>query len=179
MPLWKANADPVLAITAKPQWLKTGSVKPKKDQLVSNTYGVARTATANNARKGFSPGWATIQRGTGPVARVDVVVLTPGGFTVNNNVSVIFASPTGAGANGIAQFVGGNLTSILIDVGGANYANNPVVTISGGNGNTTASSLAAALGGRGNRVKYEILVAFKGDMASKDTANTNNLGLNL
>lgn len=184
MPLFGANSDPAVAATSKPKWLKprgAGAHKLKKDQNVANTHGVNRAATSNNAGKGFSPGWATIQRGTGPVSAVDVLVLTPGGFTVNNNVSVVFTSTSGGvGANANAVFVGGNLTSIVIDNGGSNYANTPIVTITGGNGNTIASLITARMGGRANRVKYEILVATKGNMAGvKDKANVDNLGLGL
>jgi hypothetical protein len=180
MPLWKANSDPAVAATAKPQWLKASNIKPKKDQNFANTYGVNRSATANNAGKGWSPGWAVVQRGTGPVTAVNITTLSPGGYTVNSNVTVTFTSPTGSGANGIAQFVGGNLTSILIDAGGAGYANAPSVVVSGGNGNTGATTLAAVVGGRANRARYEILVATKGNMAGvKDKANVDNLGLGL
>lgn len=184
MPLWKANGDPAVASTAKPRWLTTpdknvSARKVKKDQNPANTYPVSRSSTANNAGKGYSPGWATIQRGTGPVTGFVVTPLTSGNFTVNSNVSVVITSPTGSGANGIANFVSGNLTSITLDKPGAGYANAPVVTISGGNGNVTASQIVATVGGRANRVKYEILVAMGGNMASGDPANTNNLGLNL
>jgi hypothetical protein len=186
MPLSKANSDPAVASTAKPRWLTTpdknvAARKFKKNQNPANTYGVNGSATANNFGKGYSPGWATIQRGTGPVKRVDTLVLTPGNFTVNTNVSVVFTSTSGgAGANGIANFVGGNLTSITVDQGGANYANTPTVTIVGGNGNVSASQLTAALGGRGGRVSFEILSTAAGGMAGvKDKANVDNLGIGL
>jgi UDP-N-acetylmuramoylalanine-D-glutamate ligase len=170
MPLWGQNNDPAVVSTNKPKWL-TGT-KLKKSQNKANTYGVSKAEVANTGR-GVSPGWVTAQRGTGPVTRVDVVVLTPGAFTVNNNVSVVFATNAGGqSANGIAQFTNGNLTSILVDAGGANYTNAPAVTVTGGNGNTTASQLTAIMGGRVGRTNYENLVWIK-NMASDDPANDN------
>lgn len=176
MPLWGANDDPAVASTNKPKWLKPRGANPrkfKKNMNSANTYGVSRAEVANTHAH-VSPGWVTAQRGTGPVVRVDVVVLTPGNFTVNNNVSVAFATnANGTGANGIAVFTAGNLTSIIIDQGGQFYLNAPSVTISGGNGNTTASKLTAAVGGRAGRTSFENLVVFKNNIASDDSANDN------
>jgi hypothetical protein len=172
MPLWGSNNHPNAASTNKPKWLNSGR-RFKSDQNPANTYLVSAAEVANTGR-GVSPGWVTAQIGTGPVVSVDVAYLTNGGFTVNNNVSVAFSTTQGgSGANGIAQFTAGNLTSILIDNGGSGYNSAPTVTITGGNGNTAAARLTAVMGGRCGRYKTEILVAMSGDITSDDSANDN------
>jgi hypothetical protein len=169
MPLWGSNNHPNAATTNKPKWLSS-SRRFKSDLNPANTFGVSAAEVANTA-KGVSPGWVMAQRGTGPVVSVDVGYLTNGGFTVNSNVSVVFSGGGGTGANGIAQFTNGNLSSILINAGGAGYNSAPTVTITGGNGNTSAATLTARMGGRCGRLKTEILVAFAGNMTSDDNAN--------
>jgi len=173
MPLWGANDDPAVASTNKPKWLSTNTGRKfKKNQRTANTYGVS-VAEQANTQKGVTPGWVTAQRGSGPVVSVNVVQLTPGNFTVNTNVSVAFATNAGgSGANGIANFVSGNLVSITIDQGGSGYVNAPAVTISGGNGNTAAYTLTAVMGGRVGRTAFETLVTMN-TIVSDDPANDN------
>jgi len=172
--LWGANDDPAVASTNKPKWLTNASGRKfKKNQNTANTYGVSVAEQANTA-KGVTPGWVTAQRGSGPVSSVQVVALgTPGNYTVNTNVSVSFATNAGGtGANGIAQFSGGNLVSILVDQGGSGYVNAPAVTVTGGNGNSAAYTLTAVMGGRVGRTSFETLVTMN-NIVGDDAANDN------
>jgi hypothetical protein len=169
MPLWGANNDPAVASTNKPKWLLSAR-RFKSDQNPANTYGVSAAEVANTAR-GVSPGWVTAQKGTGPVVSINITANGVGGYTVNTNTSVVFTGGGGSGANGIAQYTAGNLSSIIVDNGGSGYNTAPTVTVVGGNGSNASFILGAVMGGRCGRWKTEILVAFGGNMTSDDNAN--------
>lgn len=171
MPLWGANNDPAVASANKPKWESANAAFSTRLNP-ANTYGVSLAEQANTA-KGVTPGWVFARKHTGWVEQVLVANNQQGGWTVNNNVSVVFAANAGGtGANGVAVFASGNLVSITLDNKGAGYTNTPSVTVVGGNASNVPLQFVVTMGGRANRTEFENLVTLN-DVVGDDAANDN------
>ena len=79
-----------------------------------------------------------------PLLNTGFTITTSGsGYTANANVSISGGGGSGANAYAVANVTTGNITSIVVDVGGSGYTSSPTITIGAPpvpSGNTTAAT---------------------------------------
>lgn len=135
-----------------------------KANIAVGVFGVDASEKSNTQREGprsTHSGWVKRIQGTGPVQSVTV---TNGGtgYTPGPGFLTITGGGTANNPANVAYQVNaaGSIANTTVVVGGGNYSNtlpavaaNAVVTF------TTPAAFTVVLGGRANRVQYEVLVA--------------------
>lgn len=181
MPLWgnldtaSGNQKPLWANTTN-AWSKSTTVGETANSVYGFVYGVSATEASNAAApKGVAhPGWVAQKIGTGPVISIDIV---SGGEGVNSAGFILLTDATvnqrGTGANisysianaqNTLQASSSNtrlntVASIVVNNGGAGYANADAITATITGTSIVAPVLRVTLGGRAGRNFYETLVA--------------------
>lgn len=152
MPLWgnhnNANNAPKFTVQAN-----TGG---KGTQLYGTVVQAVNAVSAEaNTNYGLStPGWTYKKVGTGPVASLNIGA---GGTLYSNSDTITVSGGTTNATANIVTDGNGVITSLTNLVGGAGFTNSATVAITTSTG--SGATITATLGGRANRVQYEILVA--------------------
>ena len=135
-----------------------------KANIAVGVFGVDAAEKSNTQREGprcTHSGWVKRIQGTGPVSAVTVTnggtgytpgpgfLTITGGGTANNPANVAYQVN-----------VGGSIANTTIVVGGGNYTNTlPAIVANAVVAFTTPAAFTVTMGGRANRVQYEVMVA--------------------
>lgn len=178
MPLW-GNSDNASGNT-KPKYANTANA------LYGGVYGVSATEMSSVEKAPQHAGWVSAKYGSGPIKGIAVVGGTgynaAGYLTVTDNS----AMGTGSGANisftiansrNTLQSYSSNahwnvISSIVVNNGGSGYSDSSNIELAADANGITPAAYQITLGGRGDRVTYETLVAMgsiTGDSASDNT----------
>lgn len=136
-------------------------------------FGVdsVETASVSNTSNHVShSGWNLRTVGTGPVASITLASANTAYKYSNGYINFVGANSSSANAQVIVNG-SGNVTSVILNSGGAGYANTPVA-IANGSANNANLTFTITMGGRANRIQTETLAVI-----SSFSTNTVNGGL--
>ena len=169
----------------KPLWANTSNSTSNStiNKAAANTvkfYGIVTgvspgemTASALADQHPQHAGWVSLKIGTGPIAAISA----SGGTGVNaaGYLTITDTSPWGNGRSANISFTIANsqnslqgystnstlntISTLTIVNGGLGYSNSSAITIRTNGANTTLPTFTIALGGRGDRITSETLVA--------------------
>ena len=186
------NQKPVFANTTNVQSNSTiHGTSANTANFYGPVFGVSATEKANtthgDAFRVTHAGWVAQKIGTGPIASVKV---TNGGQGINATSNVwltltdgsILGTGTGgnitfqiANAQNTLQSYSSNaylntIVSVTVTSGGSGYSNSAAITIGNPAAFHVAPTLDIVLGGRGDRVNYETIVAM-GSITGDDVSD--------
>jgi hypothetical protein len=149
--------------------------KANTAKYYGQVVGVSATELPNASVPGVAhAGWVSQKVGTGPISSINLI---SGGAGYNSSgyftISDDSVTGTGIGANisysianalNVLQSYSSNawnntIVSINVVSGGSGYSNSSAITLSVAGTPITEASYTVVLGGRGDRVNYETLVA--------------------
>jgi hypothetical protein len=169
----------------KPLWANTSNSTSNStiNKAAANTvkfYGIVTgvspaemTASALADQHPQHAGWVSLKIGTGPIAAISA----SGGTGINaaGYLTITDTSPWGNGRSANISFTIANsqnslqgystnstlntISTLTIVNGGLGYSNSSAITIRTNGANTTLPTFTIALGGRGDRITSETLVA--------------------
>jgi hypothetical protein len=171
------NQKPVFANTSSISVESTiNGVAANTDKHYGIVMGVSATEMAAHRGKAQHAGWVSVKYGTGPIKQL---VLTSGGEGINaaGYLLVTDASAHGKGASFNASFTIANaqnslqsfssnarlntISSITLVNGGSGFSQAAQLTFRTNGANIAAPVITAVLGGRGDRLQSETLVAMR------------------
>lgn len=174
MPLWgnldnaTGNQKPLFANTAN-AWSKStiNGDKANTAKYYGNMMGVSAGEQGRVAKHGGHAGWTSQKIGTGPIKDISIVTggqgINANGFLLLTDTSVL---GTGANANisftiskNTANYLNNTIASLAIVSGGDGWSNSSQITVVTNGANAVAPTFSITLGGRGDRVNYETIVA--------------------
>jgi hypothetical protein len=184
MPLWgnrdlpSGNQKPLFANTSNATSKSTihGNANNVANSAAyyGNMMGVSVTEMAAISKKPQHAGWVSTKYGTGPIQSIRIVSGGQG-YNTAGFLSVTDTSAHGQGAAANISYQIANaqntmqssssnawnntIVSLAIVNGGSGFSNSSAITVTAIGANITPATFAVTVGGRGDRILYETIVA--------------------